>query len=76
MENKEIKKWNKTRKISIWLSLIVAILSVISIVIVLITKETTVITHAMKDLLIIMDSLFWAFICSKITVTPVEEKNE
>lgn len=76
MENKEVKKANKGIKLSMWLSLIVAILSVISIVIVLITKETTVITHVMKDLLIIMDSLVWVFIFSKITITPVEKKND
>ena len=75
MENK-VKKINRNFKVTMWLSLIVAILSIISIVIVLITKETTVITHVMKDLLIIMDSLVWAFIFSKTTITPVEEKND
>ena len=76
MENKEVKKANKGIKLSMWLSLIVAIMSVGSIVIVLITKETTVATHIMKDLLIIMDSLAWAYVFSKVTVTPIEDKED
>ena len=76
MENKEVKKVNKGIKLSMWLSLLVAIMSVGSIVIVLITKETTVATHIMKDLLIIMDSLAWAYVFSKVTVTPVEDSDQ
>ena len=76
MENKEVKKANKGIKLSMWLSLIVAIMSIGSIVIVLITKETTVATHIMKDLLIIMDSLAWAYVFSKVTVTPVEDSDQ
>ena len=76
MENKEVKKANKGIKLSMWLSLIVAIMSVGSIVIVLITKETTVATHIMKDLIILMDSLTLAFVCSKTTVTPTEDSEQ
>ena len=76
MENKEVKKLNKNIKLSMWLSILVAILSVASIAIVLITKETTVATHIMKDLLIIMDSLVWAFVCSKTTITLAKEEDK
>lgn len=76
MEDKEVKKANRGINLSMWLSLLVAILSVGSIIIALFTKETTVATHIMKDLIIIMDSLAWAYICSKVTITPVKEGTE
>lgn len=76
MENKEAKKINKRIKLSMCLHLIIAILSVLSIVVVLITKTTTVFSHIMKDLIILTDALVWAFICSKTTVTPTEDEEQ
>lgn len=78
MENKEIKKVKRTFKVSAWLDLVVVILSVISIISVLITKETTVFGYVVKDLIIIMDSLTLAFVCGRVTVIPknVDESND
>ena len=76
MKNKEVKKINRRIKLSMLLHLIIAILSVLSIVVVLITKETTVFSHIMKDLIILTDALVWTFICSKTTVVPTEEDDQ
>ena len=76
MENKEAKKINRRIKLSMCLHLTIAILSVVSIVVVLITKTTTVSTHIMKDLIILMDALVWAFLCSKTTVTSTKDEEQ
>ena len=76
MENKEAKKINRRIKLSMCLHLTIAILSVVSIVVVLITKTTTVFSHIMKDLIILTDALVWAFLCSKVTVTPTEDEEQ
>ena len=76
MENKEAKKINRRIKLSMCLHLTIAILSVVSIVVVLITKTTTVYTHIMKDLIILTDALVWTFLCSKVTVAPTEDEEQ
>ena len=76
MENKEAKKINRRIKLSMCLHLTIAILSVVSIVTVLITKTATVFSHIMKDLIILTDALVWAFICSKTTATAVEDEED
>lgn len=73
MENKEVKKLNRIYKIA-WLELIVAILSIFSIINVLISKEVSVLGYILNDIIIIIDSLTLAFIYGKTTLIPVEEE--
>ena len=76
MENQKVRKIKRAFNVLALLNLIIVILSAISIVSVLITKETTVFGYISKDLIIVIDSLLLAYIWSKTTVTPIEETND
>lgn len=74
MTEKDVRKWNKGFKISALGFVVVAIMSLLAIINVLITKETSVITTVLNNIENIILSLFLAFICAKTTVTPINKE--
>lgn len=73
MENKEVKKLNRVFKVLMWLFIVSAVLTVISMISALVTQEVTIFNYAMKCIDNIFGSLLIAFICSRTSVTPKNE---
>lgn len=72
MENKEVKKANRTFKVFMWLYIISAILACVAIVTTAIGRDIGAANVIWANITILIDSLLLAFICSKITVTYKE----
>ena len=74
MENKEVKKLNRAFKVLMWLFIVSAVLTVISMISALVTQEVTIFNYIMKCIDNIFGSLLIAFICNRTSVTPKNEE--
>lgn len=75
MKNKEVKKLNTAFKALKWLFILSAVLSTVSMIMALVTKDVTLFNYVMKCLDTIFSTLLLAFICGKTTVTPRNEED-
>lgn len=75
MVDNETKAFYGVLKVLMWLFIIGAILTTISMIMALVTQEVTVLNYVVKCIDNIVSSLLWAFICTRITITKNEDKN-
>ena len=68
MEDKDVVKWNKRFNFCKWAFIVVAILSLISIIYAIVTNDVSTISYVMKCVEVIIYSLFLAFITGCTTV--------
>ena len=73
MEEK-VFKWNRNFNFCKWAFIVVAILSLVSIIYTLITGEESVLSYVMAEIEVIIFSLFLAFIAQITTETKVDDE--